>query len=44
MVIFDKVPSPVEPVGTYIWVAEGMYYNSRSNVPGVWKGTVMIIR
>ena len=33
-----------QPIGTYIWVAEGMYYNSKANVPNVWKGTVMIIR
>jgi gliding motility-associated-like protein len=33
-----------QPIGTYIWIAEGMYYNNKTNVPSVWKGTVMIIR
>jgi hypothetical protein len=33
-----------QPIGTYIWIAEGMYYNNKTNVPSVWKGTVMIVR
>jgi gliding motility-associated-like protein len=33
-----------QPMGTYVWVVEGNYYNSATNVPRVWKGTVMILK
>lgn len=33
-----------QPVGTYVWVAQGVYWNSAGAVPTTWKGTVLLLR